>query len=90
MNITSFFALSNQSTNFFRCITPAHGRGAAPSLDDGIFPPTNNQGLSLDYYLAIFTDDRQKAIFSRPLLDSEAVAQVSKVHTVEIATECRT
>ena len=86
MTITCFFALSNQSTKFFRCITPVNGRGAAPSLDDGIFPPKNNQIASFDDHLAIFTDDMQKAIFNRPLLESETVAPVSKVHAAEIAT----
>jgi len=84
MTITCFFALSNQSTKFFRCITPVNGRGAAPRLDDGISPPTNKQYLSFDDHLAILTDNMQKAIFNRPLLDSEAMTQVSKVERAEI------
>lgn len=86
MTIACFFALSNQSTIFFRCITPDHGRDAALRLDDGISPPTNKQLLSSYDHLAIVTDDRQKAIFNRPLLELEAIAQVSKVRTADIAT----
>ena len=86
MTIASFFALSNKPTNFFRCIAPVNGRAAAPSLDDGIFPATNQQFLSLHDHLTMLADDMQKAIFNRPLLESEAIAQVSNVHAADIAT----
>ena len=86
MTIASFFALSNKPTNFFRCIAPVNGRAAAPSLNDGIFPPRNQPLLSFYDHLAILTDDMQKAIFNRPLLESEAIAQVSNVHAADIAT----
>jgi len=86
MNITSFFALSNKPTSFFRRITTDDDSGAAKRMDSGISPQTNNPLSSIDDHLAIGTGDRQKAIMNRPLLDLEGVAPVSKVHTEALAT----
>ncbi len=87
MNITSFFALSNKPTSFFRCITPNDGRGTAPRMDFGISPPTNNPTSSIDDNLAIDAGDRQKAIMNRLLLDSEAVAR--KAEEIGLAYQSR-
>lgn len=84
MNITSFFALSNKPTKFFRCIPPDDGRGAAMGRDSGIFPPKNNQHSSLDDNLAIDGGGRRNAIINRPLLDEEAVVPVSKIDTPKL------
>ena len=48
MNITSFFALSNKPTIFFRCITTDDDSGAAKRMDSGIPLPRNSQPLSID------------------------------------------
>jgi len=75
MNITIFFALSNKPTIFFRCITTDDDEGAAKIMDSGYSPQTNNQTPSIHNHSAMVSGGRHKAIMSRPLLDSEAVAR---------------
>ena len=85
MNITMFLALSNQNTKTSRCIPPDDDPGAAMTKVFGISSQTNSQILSVDDHLVIDAGGRHKAIMNRPLLDSEAVAPVSKLHTAESA-----